>query len=108
MTTLEKFNRAVIKAIHGLTYKEALKKEKINIGSEVHYIYNDFGDIVSLKIKPYITIGKVMQAIMNKTGSKEAAQRISGLWELIKENGQEADSSDQSEKTLLSILNLIN
>jgi len=121
MTTLEKFNRRIIELIHGLPYDEAIKKEKDNIGTEVKYTFDDYNEIKKQKITPYITIGRVMRALNNNEKKFHILDTKGNLygrslkedwlvcnWKLTKENGQEADSSDQSKETLSRLLNLLN
>jgi len=132
MTTLEKFNRTVIELIQGVPYDEAIKKEE----KIYHEGCQAFSDICGKKdengkyicdycrrwrgqdryeYKEYpITIGRVMQAIKNyecnddildfTTGSIEI---LLSCWKLTKENGKECDSSDQTEETLLKILEIL-
>jgi hypothetical protein len=120
----QQFVEAVITALHPEceTYDEAIKKEKDNIGTEVKYTFDDYNEIKKQKITPYITIGRVMQALIKKmTGIKNADKLncdptgffIQGIikeienWKLIKKNGQEATSEDQNEETLTKLLELI-
>ena len=154
MTTLEKFNRKVIEAIHWLPYDEAINEEThlfgcvikhkkrglgryIKFGKSVKNILfeNELEPIYAIDIGGNsnvlgipITIGRVMQAIQNndndypihfdfffeKHGFLTITQAkghpiINKIvdWKLTKDNGQDADSSDQSEETLLKILELL-
>ncbi len=110
-TTRERFKIAVIEAIHGLPYEEAIEEE-------AEAMYND-GQIFS---KPYpITIGRVMQALRpNYKNSIVIAANgdlmdmsdfpdveIFANWTLIKENGQECEDSDQTDETITSLLALL-
>ena len=110
MTTLEKFNRAVITALYPecKTYEEAIKKE-------IYELYCPRCGDGRIETQAPITIGRVMQAFWNKNSGDFAPDdvyKIYGIitskqWKLTKENGQEADSTCQSEETLLKILELL-
>jgi hypothetical protein len=117
MTTREKFKRAVIEAIHGLPYDEAIEKEAesmINNGK----LYKE----------PYpITIGRVMQALENsevcycpERNDREVVVNLSydervfekkvdlvGVWKLTKENGQECTDDEQSDECIEKLLELL-
>ena len=123
MTTLEKFNRAVITALYPecKTYEEAIKKE-------IYELYCPRCGDGRIETQAPITIGRVMQALPdsikkykydNLRLSKDGAisyeedcetfhtTRVICKWKILKENGQEADSTCQSEETLLKILELL-
>ena len=126
MNNREKFKRAVIEAIHGLPYDEAIRNEVYSDFTWYKYdkeifcsdlkrmiediIDNDGENIYDIMEDYYtkgfpITIGRVMQALNNKIkdcpllfcNGEIATTEIDNVqWKLTKENGQECDDSDQS------------
>jgi len=119
MTDKEKLTRLIIEAIHGLPYDEC--EEQYN---PQHAAVTHPADIPKYIDHP-ITIGRVMQALINKHEilvctikfelfySFEKFLRIfwdGGIyfldWKLAKENGQEMELSDQSDETIESLLKL--
>ena len=102
MTTREKCKRAVIEAIHGLPYDEAIKKE---LGLP-------------------ITLGRVLKAVKNyilnrKTETINEAKMYSELWEemfikiirgwkLTKADGSECTDDDQTNETIEKLYKLLN
>jgi len=119
------FEKRIIELIHGLPFEESKKiEEKLALNSL---------DDNSYEYLP-ITIGRVMQALNNKSndsgyidfelaGYEQVFLRFnpSGAiqvmcddgelevinWKLTKENGQECDHTDQSEETILKLTELL-
>ena len=113
----EEFKKLVIEAIHGLPYEEAIKKE-------LPKWVNDEND--EMYRKPYISIGRVMQAELNNENKKRENKEfcihnedihcgcgmnwnyiIKEDWKLTKENGEECTDDDQSDETIQALLNLL-
>ena len=125
MTNKEKLRRAVIEAIHGLPYAEAVEKEKSTWYENQPRIVQDNTECEYWETLP-VTIGRVMQFIKNITLKKDVAgyDVISNViyvepfsydeclyftinWKLTKENGQECTLEDQSDETVDKLLNLL-
>lgn len=103
MNNTEQLQRRIIELIHGLPYKKAIEKEPYH------------GRPVSEYVSSPITIGRVMQAINNKTfrystilyfEKEDIYEELDG-WQLTKDNGQEATIEDQSDKTVNTLLSLL-
>jgi len=98
MKKREQFKKAVIEAIHGLPYEEALAKEDAVL--EDGKIYpNPYG----------FSIGRVMQALYSSC--KFSRHDIGNLvplfsWQLTKE-GIELTDDDQTDETIEALLNLL-
>ena len=92
MTTRELFKRRVIELIHGLPYEEAISKE-----IEAH---KGIGNI---------TIGRVLKALTKKYDIDFFDKVIFAVdvWNLTKENGQEADDDFQRDETIELLYQLI-
>ena len=112
----EAFKKLVIMGCHpeDKTYEEAdVRCNKAN-GKEYHYAFNDSARIIGL----LITIGRVMQALKNKSkredgfgyhlsSLKENRNELIGLWQLIKDNGQECTDEDQADETIEKLYQLL-
>jgi len=111
MTLREKFKRAVIEAIHGLSYEEACDKEAPNNTMKTipRYIHQ-------------ITIGRVMEALNGKEikglsifidnyGHIYHSETIYDSpicqWKLTKEDGQECTDDSQTDETIEALYQLI-
>ena len=128
MNNREKFKRAVIESIHGLSYKEAIKKEQIFL-KDVSAVYvngekRDLDNVIEEGVVDGlpITIGRVMQAFHNhwmirqtgrfnlilserKDGSLAmymGGDDLEFTWKLTKENGEECTDDDQSDDIIIS------
>jgi len=125
MTKREKFKRRVIELIHVLPYEEAIKKE-LAIKSLKELPRKKDQPSYCVRMKEYtnykeytITIGRVMQALPEMVGyekinSFEKVLRIkfnNNLefvdWKLTKENGTECTDDDQTDETIIKLLDLI-
>jgi len=136
MKTREKFKKAVIEAMHGLPYEQAIKKEfyanKQKCLIKKNKIVSTKDGIITEGKENLlgfpITIGRVMQALTNilneqilydtiarcvvipyKTYDHGGVERTNLLikWKLTKENGQECADDDQSDETIDKLLNLL-
>lgn len=108
MTKREQFKRAVIEAIHGLPYEEAVKKEEGECDC-----YGYCPPKYRHKNRS-ITIGRVMQAIIKKQTKPVAcfgeSIRIGDdyfSWFLTKEGGMECTDDDQSDETIEALSKLL-
>ncbi len=113
----EQLTRAVIEAIHGCKWEEAILKEPDWC--------NDEGD--ECCHKPIITLGRILQALYKNLEFKEPTYFVleSGYvcrfskddevgtyqvvcdWALIKDSGEECTLKDQSDETVTELLNLL-
>lgn len=118
MRIREKFKRKVIELIHGVTYKEAIKKDNVfSHNRKVNYMGGDGCEPVY--IANNITIGRVMKAAKDKLEYFNM-DYMGGMliidiidedflfqWKLTKENGQECTDDDQTDKTIEKLYKLI-
>ena len=116
MTKREQFKKAVIEAIHGLQYEEAIKEEVTEACGYCHdTAYSCFRGLP-------ITIGRVMQALNGNLIFRRGLSHVYihyvhnddnlnnlkgvGRWKLTKD-GIELDDDAQSDETIEALLKLL-
>jgi len=129
-TPREEFKRLVIMALHpGMSYEEARgsegasslcrfyskeENEIITLGESCSFLRRKNNTITmcssGITYKPIglpITIGRVMQAFLNREVFQIFEILGDNLWKLTKENGQEAIDDDQTDECISALLKLL-